>query len=72
MSAELMRVEPVVFSSAAGVEFLWRGRVTRADRRLGERWWRWCLDDWDNCVDPGWLADRASGGDLTGGAAPAG
>jgi len=58
MPPAVAQPEPFVLSRATGVEFLWRGRATRVYRRRGDRWWAWCLDDWDNCADPGWLADR--------------
>lgn len=54
----LAALEPAVLATADGVEFLWRGRVTRVYQRRGERWWGWCLDDWDNCLAPNWLAER--------------
>jgi hypothetical protein len=59
MSAAVARLEPAVLAGAVAVEFCWRGRVTRVYQRRGERWWGWCLDDWDNCVADGWLTEQA-------------
>jgi len=65
LPASLVKLESALVTKATAVEFLWRGRVTRAYRRiqldneygrLGKIWWGWCLDDWDNCVDTEWLA----------------
>jgi hypothetical protein len=57
MPAVLTTLEPAVLADAETVEFLWRGRATRVYQRRGERWWRWCLDDWDNCMAAGWLTE---------------
>jgi len=55
--AALVRHERAIVAGGAAVEFRWRGRPTRVYQRRGDRWWGWYLDDWDNCVAPGWLAD---------------
>jgi hypothetical protein len=60
MPDEWTRIEAVVSAQAAEVEFLHRRRPTRVYRRHDGRWWQWPLDDWDNCADPGWEADRRS------------
>ncbi|MDB5307677.1 MAG: hypothetical protein JWO38_1879 [Gemmataceae bacterium] len=56
MPASLTRMEEAVQGCASAVEFLWRGRATRVYRRYASRWGLWCLDNWDNCHDPDWLA----------------
>jgi hypothetical protein len=60
MPAEVAQLEPVILSAATGVEFFWHGRATRLYSRRAEFWGRWCLDDWDNCAHPDWVADRAA------------
>jgi hypothetical protein len=62
MPLALLRLEPIVLACATEVKFLWRRRATRIYRRQDGHWWgwEWRLDDWDNCVDPGWLARQAT------------
>ncbi|MFT3764567.1 MAG: hypothetical protein QM820_03480 [Minicystis sp.] len=59
MPAVVIQAEPAILADGAEVELQWRGRATRVYQRRGERWWDFCLDDWDNCVDDGWLAEQA-------------
>jgi hypothetical protein len=65
MPASLVHLESNLLSQAACIQFFWRRRMTRVYRPRGERWWRWCLDDWDNCADPGWLADTVVQGRIS-------
>lgn len=60
LPAEVEALAPLFSAVAVGVELLWRGRATQIYRPHGDRWWGWHLDDWDNCVDPAWLAYRAA------------
>jgi hypothetical protein len=61
MPAEILWLEPLVLERATEVRFLWRGRPVRVYQRRPNQWFSWCLDDWDNCVDPEWLAAANSG-----------
>jgi hypothetical protein len=60
LPSEVEQLAPAFSSGVERVELLWRGRRTQVYRRLNDRWWAWHLDDWDNCVDPEWLASRAA------------
>ncbi|MEL7084412.1 MAG: hypothetical protein AAGM36_07910 [Cyanobacteria bacterium J06597_1] len=54
---ELVEIESRIYRDASHVEFKWRGRTTRLYQQYDHRWWEWRMDDWDNCINPGWLAE---------------
>ncbi len=59
LPAIMSPLEPAILAYGTAVEFQWRGRATRVYQRREDRWWVYYLDDWDNCVADGWLAEQA-------------